>query len=124
MLDENQNEMEPMEVFSVNDNKKYDIHLNNGHLKGTFQLRFRQSLFNWFIGIVVSGCGGHGVWMHYHMMDTEYKLEQATKLLSESQDREAQYAKMFQQIESTLAHQSTQIPIIEVDTRRSAKTKR
>jgi hypothetical protein len=93
---------------------KLDIRLTNGHLTGKFRFKFKQHIFNWIMAIMVSGCGFHGAYLHYHQMDLEKQVESQQKLISDSQAREAICASALQQAQFLLVQRTTIAPITTV----------
>jgi hypothetical protein len=93
---------------------KVDIRYTNGNLKGRFNIKFKQHIFNWVIATLVSGCGAHGVYLHYHEQDLEKTITDQQKTISDSLVRESLAAERLQQLQLLITQRSTISPTLAV----------
>lgn len=95
---------------------KIDIHYINGNLKGKFNLKFKQHIFNWIIATLVSGCGAHGVYLHYHEQDLQKTIVDQQKIIISAQVevKEAQAALAQVQLLLTQRSIASQIPAVGI----------
>lgn len=99
---------------------KVDIHYTNGQVQGKFKFKFKQSVFNTIISLVVSGCGVHGVYLHYEVMDKDKTIIQQQTAITEGQQREAA---ALAQIQLLLTQKSMTFPIPMADNQNVPKPK-
>lgn len=105
------------------DEPNIDIHCINGAILGRFKLKFRQSFFNWAIAIVVAGCGGHGMWLHWHVADLEATVLSQQKLLVTAQASQEIAEAALLQCKQQLGQLTTIPPTLAVGTRDTSKQK-
>lgn len=102
---------------------KIDIHYTNGSLKGKFNLKFKQHVFNWVIATLVSGCGAHGIYLHYHEQDLENTIIEQQKMVAKAQSEAAVAVANLQQLQLLLTQRSILPPITGVDNQDKPKQK-
>lgn len=102
---------------------KVDIRYSNGHLKGKFNLKFKQHIFNWIIATMVSGCGVHGIYLHYHEQDLENTIIEQQKMVAKAQSEAAVAVTNLQQLQSLLMQRSILPPTAGAGNQDASKPK-
>lgn len=102
---------------------KIDIHYTNGSLKGKFNLKFKQHIFNWVIATLVSSCGAHGVYLHYHEQDLEKTIIDQQKIIVSAQVEVKEAQTALQQVQLLLTQKSIATQISPVGIQDNSKPK-
>lgn len=100
---------------------KVDIRYTNGHVTGKVNFRFKQHIFNWIISVVVSSCGIHGVYLHFHEEDLEKQIKEQQVLLAESYKREAAVEEALKSAQLLLMQKSILTPMLSDQDKPRAK---
>jgi hypothetical protein len=114
----------PASILDTDDvDPKIDIRYTNGHVKGRFNLRFKQHIFNWVIATMVSGCGVHGVYLHYHEQDLENTIIEQQKMVAKAQSEASVAVANLQQLQLLVTQRSMPFLPITVGSQDSSKPK-